>query len=82
MRRLVPVFHAEEILMANQKPKTSPSGFLTWVEAAAEFGISSRQLKYLVRAGRLQRYRQHGRREVLLQREELSRVLAPRPVPA
>jgi hypothetical protein len=73
---------AKEQPMANQRPKKSPPGFLTWLEAAAEYQVSPRKLKSLARAGHLKKYRQHGRRETLLAREELSRVLAPRVVPA
>lgn len=68
--------------MASQKPKPSPPGYLTWVEAADEYGVSVRTLQCMVIAGQLKKYRQHGRREVLLERAELDRVLAPRVVPA
>lgn len=57
-------------------------GFLTWLEAAEEFAVSTRTLKRLAAEKKIQRYRQHGRVEILLSREELSKVLAPQPVSA
>lgn len=59
--------------------KKSTPGFVTWREAAAQYDISIRTLKALAAKGELTRYRQHGRWETLLSREELARVLAPRP---
>lgn len=63
-------------------PPNDGKEYLTWLEAAKEFCISDRTLRRLARQGLLKRYRQHGRREVLLSREELTRVLAPQPVSA
>ncbi|HEY7155011.1 MAG TPA: helix-turn-helix domain-containing protein [Gemmataceae bacterium] len=57
-------------------------GFMTWIEASETYAVSVRTLKDLARAGKLTRYRQHGRHETLLKREQLERVLAPRPVSA
>ncbi len=64
-----------------KQQKVAP-GFFTWREAAAEYGISVRTLKYLAARGKLTRYKQPGRVETLLERAELERVLSPQPVSA
>jgi hypothetical protein len=71
----------EATSVKNAKEKQR-KGYLTWLEAADEFNVSPRCLKYLAKAGKLTRYKMHGLRETLLSREELSRVLEPQPIGA
>lgn len=51
--------------------------FLTLSQASQEFGLSRRQVRYLMKVGALHTYRLRGDRRLYLRRSELARHLNP-----
>lgn len=66
----------------NDRREKLRKDFLTRYEAAAFAGVCDKTIKRLAQQGRLKKYRQLGRREILYSRAELEQVLHPQLVPA